>query len=56
MDSWLYMASAVASLQPKHDHLLAQDPLPLGWRCQVQGCGFFKPAGEFDGLRLLSAA
>lgn len=56
MDSWLYMMSAVATLQPKHDHLLVKDQLRLGWRCQAQGCRFFKPAEEFEGLRVLSAA
>lgn len=34
----------------RHQHLLAKDPTRLGWKCEVSGCGFFKPAEEFDGL------
>ncbi|MFD8839845.1 hypothetical protein [Streptomyces griseofuscus] len=38
-----------------HQHVLAKDPLRLGWQCLAQGCRFFKPAGEFDGMRTLLA-
>ena len=54
MDSWLYMMSAVAALQPKHDHLVVRDPLRLGWRCQAERCQFFKSAEEFDRVRVTS--
>ncbi|WP_329376062.1 hypothetical protein [Streptomyces sp. NBC_01483] len=37
----------------EHLHVLAKDPLRLGWRCGFEGCGFFKPAGEFDGIAIL---
>lgn len=50
-DSWLYMMEAPAGRRHDHDHLLMKDSRRLGWRCQVEGCGFFKPAQEFDGMR-----
>lgn len=34
----------------EHQHLLVKDPMRLGWKCEVAGCGFFKPAEEFDGI------
>ena len=37
----------------EHQHVLVKDPLRLGWRCDVPGCRHFKPAGEFDGIRIL---
>ena len=40
--------------QLKHAHVLVKDPARLGWRCRLLGCGFFKPAEEFDGIRILS--
>lgn len=49
-DSWLYMMEALAERQHDHDRLLLKDPYRLGWSCQLTGCGFFKPAEEFDGL------
>lgn len=52
-DSWLYMMEAVADRQRDHDHLLVKDPRRLGWMCRVAWCAFFKPAGEFDGIRLV---
>jgi hypothetical protein len=36
-----------------HQHLLAKDPTRLGWKCTAAGCGFFKPAEEFDGIAVL---
>lgn len=35
-----------------HQHLLVKDPMRLGWKCGVAGCGFFKPAEEFDAIRV----
>jgi len=37
----------------EHQHLLAKDPTRLGWMCRVEGCGFVKPAEEFDGIALV---
>ena len=37
----------------EHQHVLVKDPLRLGWRCDVPDCRHFKPAGEFDGIRIL---
>ncbi|MGW0577752.1 hypothetical protein ACWD25_17660 [Streptomyces sp. NPDC002920] len=51
MDSFVYIATAVASLRPRHNHLLVKDPFRLGWHCEVAGCRFFKPAEEFDRVR-----
>jgi len=54
-DSWIYMMSAVTAMSSQeltHDHLLMKDPRRLGWRCQVERCGFFKPAHEFDAMRI----
>lgn len=34
-----------------HDHLLVKDTYICGWRCQVDGCRFFKPAEDFDAAR-----
>ncbi|MFM9616846.1 hypothetical protein ACKI14_02650 [Streptomyces turgidiscabies] len=56
MDGWLYMMSAVTAMTPLHDHLLMKDPLRLGWCCRLAGCGFFKPADEFDGITVLPCA
>jgi len=39
-----------------HGHVLAKDPMRLGWRCRLLGCGFFKPAGEFDDVTVLPGA
>lgn len=52
MDSYLYMMSAFAARQSRHDHLLMKDPRQLAWRCQAEDCGFTKPAHEFDGIRV----
>lgn len=38
----------------QHQHILVKDPERLGWKCEVEGCGFFKPAEEFDGIAVLS--
>ena len=55
LDSMVYMYGPLlaARMRLQHHHVLAKDPLWLGWRCQVDGCRFFKPAGEFDGVRVL---
>lgn len=50
-DSWLYLVTALAAMEPPHDHLLRIDPRRLGWRCQVEGCDFFKAACEFNGMQ-----
>lgn len=52
MESYLYVMTALAAQQPRHDHLLSKDPLRLVWRCRAEGCGFTKPAHEFDGIRV----
>jgi len=28
----------------EHAHALVKDPMWLGWRCGLPGCGFFKSA------------
>lgn len=52
MESWRFMGAAV-SRQPRHNHLLSKDPRRFGWSCQVEGCGFFKPAVEFEAVELV---
>lgn len=44
--------TAMSSQELAHDHLLMKDPRRLGWRCQAEGCGFFKPAHEFDAMQV----
>lgn len=38
----------------EHLHILVKDPLRLGWQCLASECRYFKPAGEFDGVAILS--
>lgn len=53
LDSMRYAYGTLVGEEPlEHAHVLAKDPQRLGWKCEVAGCGFFKPAGEFDGIRL----
>lgn len=37
----------------EHQHLLVKDLMRLGWKCEVSGCRYFKPAEEFDAMRIL---
>lgn len=53
MDSLLYSTPQGGPRPVDHSHVLTKSPLWLGWSCQLEGCNFFKPAGEFDGVDLL---
>ncbi|WP_145503149.1 hypothetical protein [Streptomyces sp. CFMR 7] len=53
MDSVLYSMPLAASRTADHQHVLAKHPTRFGWVCQLEGCGLFKPAEEFDDVRLV---
>ncbi|MFG2970800.1 hypothetical protein ACGFZS_46780 [Streptomyces sp. NPDC048288] len=54
-DAMRYAYGPLLGREPlEHEHILAKDPMWLGWRCQLLGCGFFKPAAEFDGVAVLT--
>jgi hypothetical protein len=54
LDSMVYaFGPLLGEWAERHQHLLVKDPRRLGWKCEVPGCGFFKPAEEFDGIRLV---
>jgi hypothetical protein len=54
VDSMVYaFGPLLGEWAEQHQHLLVKDPMRLGWKCEVAGCGFFKPAGEFDGMRVV---
>lgn len=57
LDSMVYaFGPLLGEWAAEHQHLLAKDPMRLGWRCEVAGCRFFKPAAEFDGIEILTDA
>lgn len=51
-DALRWVLDDLAAQDRRHDHLLIKDPYQLGWRCDVRGCRFFKPAHEFDVMRV----
>ncbi|MET4670820.1 hypothetical protein [Streptomyces sp. PvR018] len=53
MDSALYAMAQATPRVADHHHVLVKHPTRFGWSCRLEGCGFFKPAEEFDGLRLV---
>ena len=54
LDSMRYAFGPLVGWEPlEHQHVLAKDPMRLGWRCRLLECGFFKPAEEFDGMRVV---
>lgn len=56
LDSMVYALGPLLGEWAEHQHLLVKDPMRLGWKCEVMGCRFFKPAKEFDGIRILADA
>lgn len=57
VDSMVYaLGPLLGEWAEAHHHLLVKDPRYLGWKCEVAGCQFFKPAEEFDGITVQSKA
>ena len=53
-DSMRYAFGPLMGREPlDHEHVLVKDPTRLGWQCRLLGCGFFKPAEEFDDVPMV---
>ena len=56
LDSMVYaFGPLLGEWAEPHQHLLVKDPMRLGWKCEIAGCRFFKPAEEFDGIVMVEA-